>query len=262
MSPELIYLETAFKTRWERNNRIPAYIVRCSGEPRAGIILLHGYTMDKEKLKYDAMEMAEAGYTVMIPDLPLHGERALSDMGVFKYPYYGDPEGPVKLFENASADIDVCEDYLRTLLGPGTPIGLTGFSLGGCLTILAMARKPEAFVMGVSVVGSAHVSRLFFTSAVTTDIRNDLVSLGFTEESWRAVVQPIEATQHSQNIHNLLMIGVEDDDIVPAELVRATYDTLEHATNECFIYENYGHFTPMPLVSAHVLPFFERRLSP
>lgn len=240
---EHIYLDSPIKTRWKRNNRIPMYIARCSGQPRAGVILLHGYTMDKEKLKYDALEIAEAGYLVLVPDLPLHGERALSDMDVFKYPYYGEPDGVVKLFENALADLKVCEGYLRTQVRSTTPLCLAGFSLGGCLTILAMARKPTAFAMGVSVVGSAHLSRLFFTSTITSDIRNDLISLGFNEETWRPLVRSIEATECSQDIHNLLLIGVEDDDIVPAALVRATYATMEQTTNECAIYETYGHST-------------------
>jgi hypothetical protein len=97
---------------------------------------------------------------------------------------------------------------------------------------------------------------------VTSIIRNDLISLGFDEESWRSAVRPIEATALSHNIHNLLLIGVEDDDVVPVDLVRATYDALEHTTNVCVLYKNYGRFTPMPLVSAHILPFFERKLSP
>ena len=257
---EHTYLNAPVQTRWERNNRIPVNIAHCAGEPRAGIILLHGYTMDKAKLKYDAIEIAEAGYTVLVPDLPLHGERTLSDLGVFKYPYYGDPEGIVKLFENAMADLEVCRNYLRSLVGAVVPIGLAGFSLGGCLTLLAMARDPAAFAFGVSVVGTAQISRLFFTSAITSDIRNDLLSLGYNAENWESIVRPIEATEQANNIHNLLMIGVEDDDIVPADLVRATFDKIEHTTNECVIYEDYGHFTPMPLVSAHILPFLERRL--
>jgi dienelactone hydrolase len=254
-----IYLDAPMQTKWQRNNRIPALLAAPAGPPRAGIVLLHGYTMDKKKLQYDAADIAEAGYLVIVPDLPLHGERALSDMDVFKYPYYGDPHGVVKLFENALADIDACAAHLRGLLGNTVPLGLAGFSLGGCLTLLKMARSPGLFRMGVSVVGTAKIARFFFTSSITSDIRNDLVANGYDETRWTPVVQSVEATENAANIHNMLLIGVEDDDIVPADLVRATYDSLEHDTNECQFYENYGHFTPMPLVSAHVLPFFARQ---
>jgi dienelactone hydrolase len=253
-----ISLDSPVKTKWQRNNRIPALLAGPSHPPGAGIVLLHGYTMDKKKLQYDAAEIAEAGYLVLAPDLPLHGERALSDMDVFKYPYYGDPQGIVKLFEHALADIEACAAHLRGLLGESVPLGIAGFSLGGCLTILKMAQSPGLFRMGVSVVGSAKIARLFFTSSITSDIRNDLIANGYDETMWTPVLHSIEATENAANIHNLLLIGVEDDDIVPAELVRTTYETLEHATNECRMYENYGHFTPMPLVSAHVLPFFAR----
>src|SRR5437868_5069212 len=142
---------------WPRNNLIPALLVEPPTPPRGAIVCLHGYTGSKETLYEEIEGLVSWGYAVLAPDLPLHGERALGPSGAFEYPFYGDPAGIVKAFENALADIETSAGWLRARYGADMPLGITGYSLGGCLTILAMARMPELFRAGVSIVGAARL---------------------------------------------------------------------------------------------------------
>src|SRR5689334_4140363 len=98
-----VVIPAQVETPWERNNRVPALLVRPPGRPLAGLVVLHGYTGSKETVAAEAGFLGSLGYAAVAPDLPLHGERALGGGGSFEYPFYGDPTGVVKAFDNALA---------------------------------------------------------------------------------------------------------------------------------------------------------------
>jgi dienelactone hydrolase len=256
-----IILPPAVETPWEQNNRIPALLVTPPGKPSAGLVMLHGYTGSKETVAEEALFLAELGYAAIAPDLPLHGERALGGNGLFQYPFYGDPTGVVKAFENALADVQVCAEHLRRIVGPGVPLGITGFSLGGCLTILSMARMPGLFSAGVSVVGAARLAKLLLTSSICGDIREDLLSMGYDEERLEPVLRPVEATAYASNVSNLLMLGSHDDRIVPGSLVEETFADLDGISNRLVMFRGCGHFPSMVDVARNALPFFADRFA-
>lgn len=253
-----IVLPAAVRTPWEENNQVPALLATPRGEPRAGIVALHGYTGAKETMEDIVGGLAERGYLVIAPDLPLHGERALGPAGDFEYPFYGDPAGIVMAFENALADVKTCSHYLREALRSGARLGIVGWSLGGCLTILSMARMGDTFATGVSVVGAAKLARLLLTSSVCTDIRDDLLSMGYDEERLEPVLRPVEATEYAPNVHNLLMIGSDDDEVVPGALVRETFAAFTGRSNELFMFDYCGHNPPIQTVADIGLPFLAR----
>jgi len=253
-----IVLPAAVETPWEENNQVPALVAWPDGKPRAGIVALHGYTGAKETMEDIVGGLAEWGYLVVAPDLPLHGERALGPAGGFEYPFFGDPAGIVKSFENALADVRTCADYLRELSDGPARLGILGWSLGGCLTILSMARMAGLFETGVSVVGAAKLARLLLTSAVCTDIRDDLLAMGYDEERLEPILRSVEATEHSAAVRNLLMFGAEDDDIVPGALVRETFDAFPEPSNELIMFDGCGHYPPLMTVADSTLPFLAR----
>ena len=256
-----IVIPSPVQTPWEQNNRIPALLVRSAGQPAAGLVVLHGYTGCKESLAAEAGFLGGLGYAAVVPDLPLHGERALGEYGAFEYPFFGDPTGVVKAFENALADIRACAEYLRGVVGPGVPLGVIGFSLGGCLTILSMAQMPGLFRAGVSVVGAAKLAKLLMASTICTDISGDLREMGYDEEQLEPVLRPVEATEHAPVVRNLQMMGSDDDTIVPGRLVRETFAALDGGSNRLVMFNGCGHFPLMSDVARNALPFFADRFA-
>jgi dienelactone hydrolase len=253
-----IVLPSTIESPWGQNNQIPAILAIPEGEPRGGIVALHGYTGAKETMDDIVAGLAERGYMVVAPDLPLHGERALGPAGEFQYPFYGDPGGIMKAFENALADVQTCAAYLKQALRERAHLGIVGWSLGGCLTILSMGRMPELFATGVSVVGAARVAHLLLTSSVCTDIRDDLLTLGYDQQRLEPVLRPVEATEYARSVRNLLMLGSNDDDIVPGALVRETFAAFEDPTNELVMFEGWGHYPPLSVVAEAAIPFLAR----
>lgn len=253
-----IVLPAAVQSPWEQNNQVPALLAVPEGEPRGGIVALHGYTGAKETMEDIVAGLAGRGYLVVAPDLPLHGERTLGSGGDFQYPFFGDPTGIVKAFENALADVRTCAAYLRQALGDRARLGIVGWSLGGCLTILSMARMPEVFATGVSLVGAARVARLLLASSVCEDIRDDLLTMGYDEPRLEPVLRPVEATEFAGAVRNLLMLGAVDDDIVPGALVRETFSAFADPTNELVMFEGCGHYPTVSAVADIAIPFLAR----
>jgi len=255
-----IELPATVQTPWEQNNHVPALLATPAGVPRAAIVALHGYRGAKETIEDIVQGLADSGYVVVAPDLPLHGERALGARGSFEYPFFGDPSGVVNAFENALADIATCATYLREVLDGRARLGITGWSLGGCLTLLAMARLAGTFETGVSIVGAAKLARLLLTSSITADIRDDLISMGYDEERLEPLLRPVEATRFAPSVRNLLMIGADDDDIVPGRLVRETFVAFEHPSNELVMLNGAGHYPALLEVADVALPYLARSI--
>jgi dienelactone hydrolase len=253
-----IVLPAAIQSPWDENNQVPALLAAPEGEARGGIVALHGYMGAKETMEDIVTGLAARGYLVVAPDLPLHGERALGPRGDFQYPFFGDPAGIVKAFENALADVRTCAAYLGQALGPRARLGIVGWSLGGCLTILTMARMSGLFSTGVSVVGAARVARLLLTSSVCEDIRDDLLAMGYDEPRLEPVLRPVEATEFGGEVRNLLMLGSMDDDIVPSELVLDTFAAFPDPSNEIQMFEGCGHYPAVSAVADVAIPFLAR----
>ena len=90
-----------------------------SGAP--GVVLLHGVTDNRLRLIGRGRMLVEAGYAVLMVDLPGHGESPGPSVG------YG-------WTERHAAAASVA--YLRRLR-PGTDVGVLGISLGGAASVLA-----------------------------------------------------------------------------------------------------------------------------
>jgi dienelactone hydrolase len=239
---------------------VPALVATPSGVPRAGIVVLHGYTGAKETMEGIVAGLAERGYLVVAPDLPLHGERALGPAGDFEYPFYGNPNGIAMAFENALTDAGTCAAYLRETLVDRARLGIVGWSLGGCLAILAMSRMTGLFSTGVSVVGAAKLARLLLTSSISADIRDDLLSMGYDEERLEPILRGVEATENADQVRNLLMLGADDDEIVPGRLVRETFAAFGDPSNQLVMFEGTGHFPSLGAVAEIAIPFLARTI--
>jgi len=93
---------------------------------RGGVLLLHGVRSDRRQMIERARLLGRQGYTVLLIDLPAHGESKGSRIT------FGYKEG-----EGVNAALA----YLRREL-PGEPIAVLGVSLGAAAAVLAKATPP------------------------------------------------------------------------------------------------------------------------
>ncbi|MGH8160308.1 MAG: alpha/beta hydrolase family protein [Rhodanobacter sp.] len=122
--------------------------------PRGSVVLLHPWSMEGSVLTIWGLELAKAGYVVVIPDLRSHGESADAPVG------YGPRE---------SDDIvDLVHDLRAANRLPG-PLYLFGVSYGGTVALFAAPKLAdvhgvialEPYVNAAAVIRRAPASGLF-----------------------------------------------------------------------------------------------------
>jgi carboxymethylenebutenolidase len=100
-----------------------------SGGPYPGVIFVHRRSGWHDRLRAEALRLAERGFVVLAPDY--HTARFI-------------PENPVAHDPATEKDVELGIDYLKGLrdVRPG-PLGVVGISRGGYLAALLGARRPE-----------------------------------------------------------------------------------------------------------------------
>ena len=109
---------------------IPAVLaVPRSGGPHPGVIFVHGRSGWHDRLKAEALRLAERGFVVLAPDY--HTARFI-------------PENPIAHDPATEKDVELGIDYLKGLrdVRPG-PLGVVGISRGGYHAALLGVRRPE-----------------------------------------------------------------------------------------------------------------------
>ena len=111
------------------------------------VILQHGYTGAKEGLvTWFGPMLAQAGYDVLIPDAPLHGERRVAD---FEARFAADFRKTMFGVVREGAD-----DFSRILDWTGAKeAGVVGISMGAFISYLAVTRDPR-IKAAVPLIGS------------------------------------------------------------------------------------------------------------
>jgi uncharacterized protein len=102
------------------------------GTGRGAVLLLHGVRGDRAQMLGRARLLRAAGYSVLLVDLPAHGESGGARIG------FGAREG---------AGVRAALRFLRDAL-PGEPIGVIGVSLGAAALVLSRpSPAPDAVVL-------------------------------------------------------------------------------------------------------------------
>jgi carboxymethylenebutenolidase len=125
-----------------------AYFVQSDAGPGPGVLVLHSFWGLTSSVKSLADDLAEAGYTVLAPDinfgeLPSTEREALDHLG--------------------AADVDRLASLVLTSVGllheksTEGPVGLVGFGMGGSLGLWASVRLPDLVTAVVSFYGTQQI---------------------------------------------------------------------------------------------------------
>jgi dienelactone hydrolase len=135
--------------------RIQAYLYKPDGEgPFPAVIYNHGSRVAREHrsnpFPYIGAMLAKAGYVVLVPERRGYGK---SDGTTWRAG--ADPSTVIPYLEKETDDVLAGVDYLRTLpYVDGKRIGIMGWSFGGIVTMLAIART-NVFLAAVNQAGGA-----------------------------------------------------------------------------------------------------------
>jgi dienelactone hydrolase len=198
--------------------RVPAHLFQPRA-PRAGrpaVILQHGANTSKDDfyIQAPARRWAAGGWTVLAIDLAEHGERIV-----------GEPLEPMKrrrlamkpeFVARGVSDLQRGVDLLGTIPGVDSArLGFVGFSLGGMLGTVFVAREPRVRAAAIVIAGSFAYTRYWERGATDDERARRRAAAGATDPAFFAdAIAP----------RPLLMVNTEDDPVFPREAVQTLFD--------------------------------------
>lgn len=224
--------------------------------PLPTLLFWHGFTSSKEVYAYFAVELAKAGFRVVMPDADMHGSR-----------FNGDSELRLTRFwEILKSNIDevpVIEEALRgqKLVEEGR-FAVAGASMGGMTALGAMARYSHITSVA-SMMGSG-----YFMSLSKTLFPPLLAKTPQQQQEFAERMAPLAGYDVSQQLKNLasrplLVWHGEADEVVPAAESFRLEKALREAkldANLTFITEKgVGHRITPPALMA-IAAFFRQHL--
>lgn len=114
---------------------VPGFLVQAAA-PKGAVVVIQEWWGLNDQIRGVARRFAQAGFTALVPDLyrgqsTVEAEEAHHLMSGLNFG------------EAASQDIRGAVQYLKSL--PGAPkVGVTGYCMGGALTVLTLTMAPEA----------------------------------------------------------------------------------------------------------------------
>jgi carboxymethylenebutenolidase len=112
----------------------PAYVAKPAGETKGGIVVIQEWWGLNEQIKKTADRLAEAGFIALVPDL-YRGKLATDADEATHF------MGDLDFMDAAKQDIRGCVQHLKGL--GATKVAVSGFCMGGALTILAAVHVEE-----------------------------------------------------------------------------------------------------------------------
>lgn len=222
--------------------------------PLPTILFWHGFTSSKEVYAYFAVELAKAGFRVVLPDADMHGSR-----------YNGDAELRLTRFwdilKSNIDEVKPLEVALQHLIAEGR-FAVAGASMGGMTALGAMARYNHITSVAC-MMGSGYfisLSQTLFPPLVAT-----------TPEQKKELAEklaPLAEYDVSQQLEKLadrplLIWHGEADEVVPAAESARLEKALREATLDAqltYITEKgIGHRITPPALSA-IAAFFKDHL--
>jgi len=116
------------------------HYVAPEGEPRAQVLVAHGYAEHSGRYRHVLTALADAGFAALAPDHRGHGQSAKL-------------LGFVPRVDRVVADLGELRSFMRERFGSG-PSFLLGHSMGALLSLLLLQRDP-ADTAGAVLIGSA-----------------------------------------------------------------------------------------------------------
>lgn len=113
----------------------PAYLATPDGEIRGGIVVVQEWWGLNEQIKKTADRWAAIGYLALVPDL-FRGKVASDADEATHF------MGNLDFMDATNQDIRGCVQHLKA--AGAAKVAVSGFCMGGALTILAAAKVPEA----------------------------------------------------------------------------------------------------------------------
>ena len=214
------------------NDRVHAELfVPLAPAPPPVVVVLHQYAAQGDWLSpLYRRKLNAAGLAALLVELPYHFHRLPAGMRTSEVLLQPDVDHLVGILDQAAADASAAA---RLVAGrpevDGSRVGITGFSLGAMVALIAVARDPQ-FGAAVSVLGAGDLPTILERGFITTHVWKRLVAdpaaRAAAEAKLRAI-DPLHASPPPQA--PVLFLAARHDRVIPAAAVQRTIAAFPHA---------------------------------
>jgi dienelactone hydrolase len=171
---EWLRFESAVRTRWERNNTAVARYIPAAKPTKRAVIVLPQWNADAESHVALGRILARFGISALRLSLPYHDRRMPQELERADYMVSANVGRTLQACRQAVLDVRQCVDWLESR--GYEHVGITGTSIGSCVSFLAHVHEPR---LRAGVFN--HISS-FFADVVWTGISTRHVRESFEGE--------------------------------------------------------------------------------
>lgn len=195
---EWVRFPSAIRTRWERNNTVVARYIPAASPTKRAVIVLPQWNADGESHVALGRILARFGISALRLSLPYHDQRMPEELERADYMVSANVGRTLQACRQAVVDVRQCVDWLESR--GYESIGITGTSIGSCVSFLAHVHEPR---LRAGVFN--HVSS-YFADVVWTGISTQHVRKSFEDsvdlETLRAAWLPISPNAFIHRLKN------------------------------------------------------------
>lgn len=259
----LVTFPSPVETEHENNNTVHCEYFRPQGEgPFPGVVVLHILGGDFDLSRLFSRTLASGNVAALFLKLPYYGPR--SQPGVDAAMISGDPYQTVANMKQAVLDIRRAAAWLAAQDEiDADQLGVTGISLGGITSALAVTAEPR-FKKAFLMLAGGDVAQIGWESPEAADLREAWLTGGGTRESLIELLRPVDPCTYGDNVgdRQIIMFNALNDEIVP----KACTESLWRAFGEPEItWVEAGHYSAGRYIfhaMAKATRFFQPSASP
>jgi hypothetical protein len=168
---EWLRFESAVRTRWESNNTVTARYIPARKPSRRAVIVLPQWNADGESHVALGRILARFGISALRLSLPYHDVRMPAELERADYMVSGNVGRTLQACQQAVLDVRQCVDWLESR--GYEAIGVTGTSIGSCISFLAHVHEPRLRA-GVFNHISSYFADVVWTGISTRHVRQGI----------------------------------------------------------------------------------------
>jgi dienelactone hydrolase len=189
-----------------------------SGPNRPGVIVLHILGADFPLSRYMAARLADRGVAALFVKLPYYGERRPSgEAQRAKRFLSADIERSVASMRQAVCDVRRAAVWLAARPDVDSQrIGVSGISLGGIVSSLAVAVDP-AIREGAFLLAGGDLATILWEMPEGAAYRKQWIAAGRTKQDLKTLTDPFDPLTYAAGLKGkrLMMIAGKVDEVVP-----------------------------------------------
>lgn len=216
---------------------------------RPGAIVLHILGADFALSRYMAARLADRGVAALFVKLPYYGERRPPGMDARFLST--DIERSILAMRQAVCDVRRASTWLASRDEvDGSRVGVTGISLGGLVSALAVEVDPGLDRAAILLAGGGLADILWeLPESEARDSREAWIESGRSKEDLESLTRPFDPLTYADRLRSkrVLMIAGRSDEIIPPEAASRLWEAAgrpEIRWYDCGHYSAAGYLLP------------------